>query len=128
MDKISCELLDTEIQKVTPIVGGYRCHICGREIRLKRLIFFGNDARGVGFMRISMGQHIKAHIRSRIEKARISVVSSKEETRKRIYNPTTKHYYPVSPHTHSKGTSQIIGLWHKKDKPSMASSKEETEK
>ena len=57
------ELLDDEMQKVKSIIGGFRCHICGKEVKLKRLIFLGDDERGVGFMRIAMGEHIKAHIR-----------------------------------------------------------------
>ena len=64
MGKISWELLDGELAKTKNILGGERCHICGKEITLKRGVTspFENQ-QGLGFIRIAMGEHLKAHIR-----------------------------------------------------------------
>ncbi len=60
----SWEVLDDELSKAQNILGGERCHICGREIVLKRKITSAQEnQQGLGFIRIAMGEHLKAHIR-----------------------------------------------------------------
>jgi len=58
------QTLDNEVAKVKHILGGERCHICGKEIVLKRGITspFENQ-QGLGFIHISMIGHIKSHVR-----------------------------------------------------------------
>ena len=57
-------IVDTETGKTKHILGGERCHICGREIVLKRGITspFENQ-QGLGFIRIAMIGHIVSHIK-----------------------------------------------------------------